>query len=270
MTLYLLVLHYKDYCASTLRLFCGGCCIPSPRVILAYRLSAPAPAPAPVVPHQKGKPQRRQTGRFFDCLLPARHPFLSVPTSQGGSTRSAPPVAVCTCRGFSKLEGCCGVSGGAASILPRCDREDTSTFIPLQLLTSRSTAEESPWRVAMDNKPPAKPGVAFSNLNVFGLSSTDEYQRTAASYLLAIPKSTARLFRRRESTRAHILHDFYGAVYPGEMLLVLGRPGSGCSTFLKTLAGEMPGLHVSPSSTAVYNGELWRISSRQFVTNSWL
>lgn len=35
-----------------------------------------------------------------------------------------------------------------------------------------------------------------------------------------------------------ILHDFTGLVRPGEMLLVLGRPGSGCSTFLRTAANR--------------------------------
>jgi energy-coupling factor transporter ATP-binding protein EcfA2 len=33
-----------------------------------------------------------------------------------------------------------------------------------------------------------------------------------------------------------ILRDFDGLVKSGEMLVVLGRPGSGCSTFLKTIA----------------------------------
>ena len=35
-----------------------------------------------------------------------------------------------------------------------------------------------------------------------------------------------------------ILHDFTGLVRPGEMLLVLGRPGSGCSTFLRATANR--------------------------------
>lgn len=35
-----------------------------------------------------------------------------------------------------------------------------------------------------------------------------------------------------------ILDGFTGIVNPGEMLLVLGRPGSGCSTFLRTLANR--------------------------------
>lgn len=40
------------------------------------------------------------------------------------------------------------------------------------------------------------------------------------------------------STAAPILHSFDGFARPGEMVLVVGRPGSGCSTFLKTIANE--------------------------------
>jgi ATP-binding cassette subfamily G (WHITE) protein 2 (PDR) len=40
----------------------------------------------------------------------------------------------------------------------------------------------------------------------------------------------------------------------GEMLIVLGRPGSGCSTLLKTMTGEMHGLQVDEQSTIHYNG----------------
>ena len=35
-----------------------------------------------------------------------------------------------------------------------------------------------------------------------------------------------------------ILHDFSGQVKPGEMLLVLGRPGSGCTSFLRSVANK--------------------------------
>ncbi|WVR04900.1 hypothetical protein IAU60_001912 [Kwoniella sp. DSM 27419] len=35
----------------------------------------------------------------------------------------------------------------------------------------------------------------------------------------------------------YLLKDFNGLVKPGEMMLVVGRPGSGCTTFLKALAG---------------------------------
>ncbi|KAJ5112926.1 hypothetical protein N7456_001460 [Penicillium angulare] len=35
-----------------------------------------------------------------------------------------------------------------------------------------------------------------------------------------------------------LIRDFSGVVQSGEMMLVLGRPGSGCSTFLRTIAGH--------------------------------
>jgi ABC transporter len=35
-----------------------------------------------------------------------------------------------------------------------------------------------------------------------------------------------------------LIHDFTGVVRDGQMLLVLGRPGSGCSTFLKAVANK--------------------------------
>ncbi|KAL2817468.1 ABC transporter PeaB1 [Aspergillus cavernicola] len=40
----------------------------------------------------------------------------------------------------------------------------------------------------------------------------------------------------RPSSRP-ILREFSAAIHPGEMVLVIGKPGSGCTTFLKTLAG---------------------------------
>lgn len=36
----------------------------------------------------------------------------------------------------------------------------------------------------------------------------------------------------------YILKNLQGMVQPGEMVLVLGRPGSGCTTFLKVIANQ--------------------------------
>lgn len=55
----------------------------------------------------------------------------------------------------------------------------------------------------------------------------------------------------------HILSDITGLVKPGEMLFVLGRPGSGCSTLLRTLANRSK---LSVSGDLHYSG----ISSAQF------
>ncbi|KAF2267290.1 multidrug resistance protein CDR1 [Lojkania enalia] len=106
----------------------------------------------------------------------------------------------------------------------------------------------------MDDKRRMRSGVSFQNLNVFGLNSADDIQYTVASYFAAIPKFIVGFFRQATKSNVHILHDFDGAVRDGEMLLVLGRPGSGCSTLLKVLAGETLGLHVDASSKILYDG----------------
>lgn len=38
-----------------------------------------------------------------------------------------------------------------------------------------------------------------------------------------------------------ILHKFRGVMKPGEMVLVLGRPGSGCTSFLKVISNQRYG-----------------------------
>lgn len=43
---------------------------------------------------------------------------------------------------------------------------------------------------------------------------------------------------KRGGEEVEILKDFRGLVKPGEMCLVLGRPGSGCTTFLKVMANQ--------------------------------
>ncbi|KIJ60833.1 hypothetical protein HYDPIDRAFT_43039 [Hydnomerulius pinastri MD-312] len=80
-------------------------------------------------------------------------------------------------------------------------------------------------------------GVAFQNLRVVGVGARSSFQQTITSVLnpLVIWKSLVSI---KNPPLRDILSGFEGAVLPGEMLLVLGRPGSGCSTFLKTLANQ--------------------------------
>ncbi|KAG5644209.1 hypothetical protein DXG03_008872 [Asterophora parasitica] len=80
-------------------------------------------------------------------------------------------------------------------------------------------------------------GVVFEDLRVQGLGSSASYQPTLGSILN--PMSIVRkITTMRNPPLRDILTGFEGVVRPGEMLLVLGRPGSGCTTFLKTLANH--------------------------------
>lgn len=45
-------------------------------------------------------------------------------------------------------------------------------------------------------------------------------------------------FKKQQGTLFDILHEVSAFCKDGEMLLVLGRPGAGCSTFLRVAANE--------------------------------
>lgn len=93
-------------------------------------------------------------------------------------------------------------------------------------------------------------GIVFKNLSVSGSGSALQLQQTVASTLLA----PFRDIRFGHSQHKQILNNFNGTMKSGELLIVLGRPGSGCSTFLKSLCGELHGLNLDKGSTIHYNG----------------
>ncbi|KAK7045764.1 ATP-binding cassette transporter snq2 [Paramarasmius palmivorus] len=85
-------------------------------------------------------------------------------------------------------------------------------------------------------------GVMFENLRVVGLGSSSSYQPTFGS-LFDPFVMLEKIQNLRHPPIKDILVDFEGTVKPGEMLLVLGRPGAGCSTFLKILANQREEYH---------------------------
>ena len=94
-------------------------------------------------------------------------------------------------------------------------------------------------------------GFTFQNLNVSGKGSALQLQKTVGSIFM-------QPFRFREAfnhpPEKQILRNFNGHVNSGEILIVLGRPGSGCSTFLKSICGELQGLALSKDSSITYSG----------------
>ncbi|KAJ5952972.1 uncharacterized protein N7479_011385 [Penicillium vulpinum] len=102
--------------------------------------------------------------------------------------------------------------------------------------------------------------ILFENLTVHGKGSSVQIQQTVLSALLyPVAYSVKRLVsivrnKKAECDRRTILHGFDGIVHSGELLLVLGRPGSGCSTFLKSLCGYLDGLDIDPVSEIQYKG----------------
>ncbi|GJE86387.1 pleiotropic drug resistance ABC transporter [Phanerochaete sordida] len=85
-------------------------------------------------------------------------------------------------------------------------------------------------------------GVLFKDLRVVGTGASVSYQPTMGS--LISPQAYAEAFRAaRHPAVRDLLAGFEGVVRPGEMLLVLGRPGAGCSTLLKVLANHRTSYH---------------------------
>jgi ATP-binding cassette, subfamily G (WHITE), member 2, SNQ2 len=90
-------------------------------------------------------------------------------------------------------------------------------------------------------------GVIFRDLTVKGVGLGASLQPTVGDIFSGVPRFFKILLRRgpkaatgKPSVRELISH-FNGCVRPGEMLLVLGRPGAGCTTFLKAFCNQRAG-----------------------------
>jgi len=101
-------------------------------------------------------------------------------------------------------------------------------------------------------------GVAFKNLTARGYGSDSDYQKTVSNAPLSLMHAVRGVLGKKPR-QINILHSFDGLVKAGEMCVVLGPPGSGCSTFLKTITGETHGFFIDESSSVNYQG----ISAKQ-------
>ena len=103
-----------------------------------------------------------------------------------------------------------------------------------------------------------KIGIVYKNLTVKGVGASLAFAKTVPEavagtfgpdlYHLLCRFIPLLRFGRHPPTRT-LVDDFSGVVRDGEMMLVLGRPGSGCSTFLKAIANDR-------SSFAAVEGEV--------------
>jgi ABC-type multidrug transport system ATPase subunit/ABC-type multidrug transport system permease subunit len=90
-------------------------------------------------------------------------------------------------------------------------------------------------------------GVVWKNLTVRGMGLGAALEPTTGDVFLGLPRFLKNLFTLGPRKAAGkppvrtILNDFSGCLKPGEMVLVLGRPGAGCSTFLKVIGNQRYG-----------------------------
>lgn len=101
---------------------------------------------------------------------------------------------------------------------------------------------------------PPRSGFAFKSLTIQGSGPAIEEQGTVWT-MITYPFNPRAWFRPKQSKT--ILQGLDGVVHKGELLLVLGRPGSGCTTFLRTITGHMRGLNIDPASTLQYTGAIY-------------
>jgi ATP-binding cassette, subfamily G (WHITE), member 2, PDR len=83
-----------------------------------------------------------------------------------------------------------------------------------------------------------KLGVTWTNLTVKGIGADAAINENFGSQF-NIPRAI--MESRHGAPLKTIIDDSHGCVKPGEMLLVLGRPGAGCTTLLKMLANKRLG-----------------------------
>ncbi|KAK9760734.1 hypothetical protein K7432_014928 [Basidiobolus ranarum] len=87
-------------------------------------------------------------------------------------------------------------------------------------------------------------GVTFKNLTIVGEGSDASSILTLFSPLKAIGNMLNPLWwfhETKKGTKFDIIHNVTGYCPEGEMLLVLGRPGSGCTSLLRVLANSRQG-----------------------------
>lgn len=112
-------------------------------------------------------------------------------------------------------------------------------------------------------------GLVFKNLTVQGIGLGAALQPTLGDPFLSLP----RLIKGLVSVKGRgvtgkppirtIINNFSGCIRPGEMLLVLGRPGAGCSTFLKVVANQRFG-YKNVEGEVTYGGTDAKIIGRDY------
>ncbi|KAA8915341.1 hypothetical protein TRICI_002525 [Trichomonascus ciferrii] len=82
-------------------------------------------------------------------------------------------------------------------------------------------------------------GVCFTNVMTKGLRQGSEFGSTVSEPLRLLQELPTRIKKAVDPPLKNIIEGVDGYIEAGEMLMVVGRPGAGCTTLLKTLAGEV-------------------------------
>ncbi|KAE8315830.1 ABC-2 type transporter-domain-containing protein [Aspergillus transmontanensis] len=176
---------------------------------MEFHLHDEAP-PASTAPTEYGD----QSGEEFEAY--SEKPTLGVPENNVREATSAETLAV----------------HGSPHITPPPGR-DAEWSMTDQVIRNKERSEAAGYKKR-------ELGVTWQNLTVEVLAAEAAVKENQFSQYNII--QLIQDWRRKPPLKA-ILQDSHGCVKPGEMLLVLGRPGSGCTTLLKMLANRREGYH---------------------------
>mmetsp|Transcript_5800 Transcript_5800/g.5746 ORF Transcript_5800/g.5746 Transcript_5800/m.5746 type:complete len:1502 (-) Transcript_5800:142-4647(-) len=102
---------------------------------------------------------------------------------------------------------------------------------------------------------PSSLGIAYRNLRASGIAADSDYQPTVTNALYKLGAEAFRYAQKDDPSRYFdILKSMDAIMRPGEVTVVLGRPGSGCSTLLKTIASHTYGFKIGEESKISYDG----------------
>jgi len=154
--------------------------------------------------------------------------------------------------------------------------EETAEGSDLEDFDLEEFMRDGPFERNNDEETMKKVGVVYEHLTVKGIATGAAFVRTVPDAVLGtfgpdlyhfLCKFIPALSWRKPQTR-ELIHDFTGCVRNGEMMLVLGRPGAGCSTFLKAITNKRES-YASVEGDVSYSGisaERQRKSFRGEVT----
>ena len=116
-----------------------------------------------------------------------------------------------------------------------------------------------------DHFKPTSLGLAFKDLRAYGKSSDADYQATVANIpFKMLGEFWDKIANRNDTSRNFdILKPMDGLIKKGTVTVVLGRPGAGCTTLLKTLSSHTYGFHVDKNSVISYDG----LTPKQIINN---
>lgn len=194
--------------------------------------------------------QIRNLAREFTRLNDVRE---SSPESANASEKSEDGESVNSelSRTISLMSQVPGVTPIGDGIDPRLDPSSDSFESKFWIKNMRKLFDTDP-----DYYKPTSLGFACKNLVAKGISSDADYQSNVLNY----PFKKARdfyldKFRGNDESRYfEILKSMDCLIKPGTLTVVLGRPGAGCSTFLKTVAAQTYGFKVDQNSIISYDG----------------